>query len=191
MGSFHVIEKAKEKLSLWLCRRHLSVVLMAAPALSGCISSTDPVLSDASAILGERIEVHLFSAPKAGRREHTAVAFQWTAGRYVPRSRTRDFGDFTVHPYEGRDLIIQTRAVRSPRPTEYALARKLTDGAYLVIPIDEDDADETARQRFCIKTADASCRIATPEQLFVFARTSAAKEDPSGGIAVIMPGARR
>ena len=62
---------------------------------------------------------------------------------------------------------------------------------YLLIAINEDDADEVTRDRFCSKTQDASCRISTPEQLFVFARATAAKDDESGGIAVIVPSERR
>jgi hypothetical protein len=82
---------------------------------------------------------------------------------------------------------VQTRASRAPNPTEYAIARKLTDGVYLLIPISEEDADDATRERFCTKTLDASCRIATPEQLFVFAHATAAKEQEGGSIAVVMP----
>ena len=116
------------------------------------------------------------------------MTFQWSGSRYVfTRPSRQHFSDFTAHPYEGRDLIVQSTGARAPRPTEYALARKLADGVYLVIPISEDDADEATRDRFCTKTQDASCRISTPEQLFVFARATAAKDEESGGIAVIVP----
>ena len=76
----------------------------------------------------------------------------------------RDFPEFTVHPYEGRDFIVQSLQRRSPAATEYGLARRLADGLYMVIPISEEDADEPTRERFCTKTQDASCRIATPER---------------------------
>jgi len=38
---------------------------------------------------------------------------------------------------------------------------------------------------------EPSCRISTPEQLFVFARATAEKELESGGIAVIVPSKAR
>ena len=170
--------------------RWVAMVLPAALALTGCISATAPILTDAQAILGEQIEVHLFGNPKGGGPPHTVVTFQWNGSRYRPRGRSQDFGDFTIHPYEGRDLIVQIEAMRAPRPTEFALARRLAERVYLIIPIHEDDADEATRERFCTKTQDASCRIATPEQLFVFARASAAKEEESGAIAVIALGER-
>lgn len=166
-------------------------VLLAVSALAGCISATAPILADAQAILGDQIEVHLFSNPKGGGRPHTVVTYQWNGSRYLPRGPSQDFGEFTIHPYEGRDLIVQIRAVRAPRPTEFALARRLAERVYLLIAINEEDADEVTRERFCSKTQDASCRISTPEQLFVFARATAAKEEESGGIAVIVPSERR
>jgi hypothetical protein len=155
--------------------------------LSGCISSTGPVLGDANALLGERGQIHIFNTRETGPRAHSVVSFRWNGSRYILSGRSIGVSDFTVHPYEGRDLIVQSRATRAPHPTEYALARKLADGVYVVKPISEDDADETARQRFCNKAPDASCRISTPEQLFVFARATAEKELEGGGIAVVMP----
>jgi hypothetical protein len=154
--------------------------------LPGCISSDGPILSDAKAILGERGQIHLFSTSSGGR-EHTVATFRWNGSRYVVTGRSLGISDFTAHAYEGRDLIVQGRSTRAPRPTEYALARKIAEGTYLITPISEDDADDEARARFCSKTPDASCRISTPEQLFVFARATAAKEQESGGVAVIVP----
>ena len=164
---------------------------LAAGALAGCVSSTGPILGDAKAILGERIRVHHFTPAKNGVRGYTAGQYEWVGGRYLPRGAARDIADFTVHAYEGRDLIIQSRSSRAGRPIQYGLARRIAEGAYLVIPISAEDADEPTRARFCGKTQDAPCRITTPEQLFVFARATAAKEEESGGIALIVPVVRR
>ncbi len=165
-----------------------AAALASALALCGCISSTTPILSDAGAILGDRGQIHLFGTAVEGAREHQLVSFRWNGSRYVLRGgRSIGASEFTVHAFEGRDLIVQSRAARAPHPIEYAIARKLADGTYLVIAIDEADADDATRARFCTKTPDASCRIATPEQLSVFARATAGKEEPKGGIAIIMP----
>jgi hypothetical protein len=174
-------------------RRNFSapVAALLASLLCGCISSPAPILSDANSILGEEGEIHFFSAPGAGAREHSVMAFQWSESRYVFSGRGGSIGDFTAHPFEGRDLIVQSTGARAPRPTEYAIARKLADGVYMVIPISEDDIDDATRTRFCVVTQDASCRISTPEQLFVFAHATAAKDEEGGGIAVIVPTNRR
>jgi hypothetical protein len=180
------------KLSIWRVRvAAMGLAVATTLGLGGCVSSTAPILSDANALLGERGQLHLFGAPNGGAREHRVRAFQWSGSRYVVSGRAREFSDFTVHAYEGRDLIVQSRSVRTPHLVEYAIARKLSEGAYLIFPISEEDADEPTRERFCTKTAEAACRISTPEQLFVFARASAAKEEEQGGIAVIVPPKRR
>ena len=168
-----------------------ALLALATCALAGCVTSTTPILDDPKAILGDRIQVHLFTPAKDGARKHSTATFDWVGARYLPRGSSSDFTEFSIHAYEGRDLIIQSRASRRGGPFEYGLARRIAEGAYLVIPISEEDADEPARERFCTKTSGASCRITTPEQLFVFARATAAKDEESGGIAVILPAAAR
>jgi hypothetical protein len=157
--------------------------------LTGCISATGPILGDARAILGDRIQVHAFAGPKDGKRDYTTGIFEWSGSRYVRRSG--DFTDFTIHPYEGRDLIIQSQTSRGSTTIDFGLARRIAEGVYLIIPIQEEDADEPTRARFCTKTQGASCRISTPEQLFVFARATAARDEDNGGVAVVVAAPRR
>jgi hypothetical protein len=157
-------------------------------ALTGCISSSAPVLSDAKPVLGERGLIHAFRLSQGAAHDPVVVSFQWSGSRYLMRGKSIGFGDFTAHPYEGRDWIVQGTTQRPPRRIEYGLARRLADGVFLLVPIDEDDADQPMRDKFCTKTQDASCRIATPEQLFVFARASADKAVEGGGLAVVVPG---
>jgi len=158
-------------------------------ALTGCITAANPILGDARAILGDRIQVHVFSPSRNGARDHSTGLFEWSGSRYLPRAG--DFTDFTIHPFEGRDLIIQGAASRTSRSIEFALARRIAEGVYLVIPIQHEDTDEPTRQRFCTKTQTAACLITTPEQLFVFARATAARDEDSGAIAVVMAAPRR
>src|SRR5262249_9102927 len=146
--------------------------------LTGCISATGPILGDAKAILGDRVQVHAFASPKDGKRDYTTGIFEWSGSRYV--RRTGDFTDFTVHPYDGRDLIIQSQPSRGSTTIDFGLARRIAEGVYLIIPIQEEDADEPTRERFCTKTQEATCRISTPEQLFVFARATAARDEDIG-----------
>jgi hypothetical protein len=163
--------------------------VLASLALSGCISSTTPVLSDAKPILGDHGQIHVYSLSGGAAHDPEVLTFRWSGSRYLlqQKGKSQDTSDFTVHPYQGRDLIVQATGARPPKPVEYALARRIADGTYLVVPIDEDDLDEPTRAKFCVKTQDASCRIATPEQLFVFARATADKPIDGGGLAVIVP----
>jgi hypothetical protein len=156
-------------------------------ALAGCISSTSPILSDPKPVLGERGVIHTFTLSGGAAHEPGTLSFQWRGSRYVLAGRSIGISDFTAYAYEGRDWIVQGTTQRSPAHVEYGLARRLADGVYLLLPINEDDADASARERFCTRTQDASCRIATPEQLFVFARASADKGADGGGLAVVVP----
>jgi hypothetical protein len=172
-----------------ISRLAVAVMLLLAPTLAGCISSSAPVLSDAGAILGESGEIHLFGAGKGGLRDHQVVTFRWTGSRYLLGGSSIGVSEFTAYAFEGRDLIVQSTASQAPHPVEYAIARKLASGVYLLIPISEEDADDATRERFCTKALDASCHVETPEQLFVFAHATAAKEQEGGGIAVVIAGA--
>jgi len=160
---------------------------VAALALTGCISSTAPILSDAKPVLGERGLIHVFTLSQGAAHDPGVMSFQWSGSRYLVRGKAIGFSDFTAYPYEGRDWIVQSTTQRAPQRIEYGLARRLADGTYLLVPINEDDADAPTREKFCTKTQDASCRIATPEQLFVFARASADKPVEGGGLAVVVP----
>ena len=156
-------------------------------ALTGCISSTSPILSDPKPVLGERGVIHTFTLSGGAAREPGTVSFQWSGSRYLLAGKSIGISDFTAFAYEGRDWIVQGTTRRSPSRVEYGLARRLADGVYLLRPINEDDAEPSAREKFCTKTQDAACRIATPEQLFVFARASADKPPEDGGLAVVVP----
>jgi hypothetical protein len=160
---------------------------LASFALAGCISSTAPVLSDAKPVLGERGLIHVFTLSQGAAHDPGLVSFQWSGSRYLVRGKSIGYSDFTAYPYEGRDWIVQGTTQRPPKRVEYGLARRLADGTYMLIPIDEEDADQSAREKFCTKTQDAACRIATPEQLFVFGRASADKPVEGGGLAVVVP----
>ena len=182
-------------------RAPLALALCLALATAACVSSTEPILSDARAILGERGQLHIFSAPKDGARNVLRYDFQWRRDRYVTTSGRRAAPvEFTAHAFEGRDLVVQWKDAlawspkqkqRGNRPVTYFLLRKVAEGAFLMLPVTEDDVDEATRKRFCIKSPEATCRISTPEQLFAFARAAAEKENPDAGIVVVESPAKR
>jgi hypothetical protein len=163
---------------------------LAALALTGCITSTAPILSDPKPVLGERGLIHAFTLSEGAAHDPGVVSFRWSGSRYLVAGKSIGFSEFTAYPYEGRDWIVQGTTQRAPSRVEYGLARRLAAGVYLLVAINEDDADEPTREKFCTRTQDASCRIATPEQLFVFARASADKPLEGGGLAVVVPGGK-
>jgi hypothetical protein len=153
--------------------------------LGGCISSTNPLLTDAQPLIGQRPHLEFYVLRDGAAREPNTETFVWRNGRYVPvRGTARDFHDFTLHPFEGPDLIVQS--IRSGHPAEYAIARKLADGAYLVVAIDEKDADDATRGQYCGNETGAACEVASREAVVAFARATAAKPHAAGGLAVLM-----
>src|SRR5262249_3790928 len=112
-------------------------------------------------------------------------SYKWNQGHYVHTGGgLRDVSAFSVHAFEGNSLLIQSTSVKRPRITEYAIGFKLTDGVFQVVGIDEDDADSATRSAHCKRTNDSSCRIDTREQLFAFARATAARRKGEGGLVI-------
>jgi hypothetical protein len=152
--------------------------------LANCIDSAQPMLTDAQPLLGDRLRFQLYALREGAARDPIVATFVWRNGRYVLTSGTgEDFGDFTIHAFEGPDLIVQS--IRPRLPTEYAIARKLADATYLIVPIDETDADEPTRHQFCGVEIGALCRVATRDAVTTFAR-STAKPHTTGGLAVLL-----
>ena len=159
--------------------------LAALLSLGGCIDSLQPLLTGTQPLLGNRPNIAFYVLRDGVAREPTTETFAWRNGRYVPiRGTATDIHDFTLHAFEGADLIVQS--IRAGHSTEYAVARKLADGAYLLFAIDENDADAATRDKYCGKEPGAACRVATSEAVLAFARASAVKPRSSGGLAVLM-----
>jgi hypothetical protein len=166
-----------------------SIVRAAAAAfcalsLTACVDSSGPLLSDSQPVFGDRVRLQFYSLSKGVADEPEQATYRWKDTRYVRTGGgMRDVRDFSVHPFES-NFILQSSAAKRPRVTEYAVAFRLTDGVYQVIGIDEDDADAATRAAHCKKTNDSACRIETREQLFAFARATAARRKGEGGLVI-------
>jgi hypothetical protein len=158
--------------------------------LGGCVDSAAPLLSGAQPVLGPTVRIHGYSLVE-GRASGPEVAnFRWDGAQYRAVGRpTFDVAAFTAVPLGGNDLIVQSRSSRPQvKGIEYALARKLADGVYLVAAIDEADADDATRAKFCVKSAASSCRLESSEAVLAFARATAARPDQKGSLAVVVGG---
>jgi hypothetical protein len=164
---------------------------LCALALSGCIDSAGPIFANSQDAFGPKLKLQFFTLHEGRGREPVQAEFTWNGALYShSRGGMREVSAFTVHPFEAGDYIIQEVPAKRPRISEYALLHKLADGVYMVWPIDEMDADEPTRAAYCGKgtAKDPSpCRIETPEQLFAFARATAARNKQDGGLVVRLP----
>jgi hypothetical protein len=164
-----------------------AIAIFCALSLSGCIDSASPILPDSKPLFGPRLKLQLYSLRDGLARDPEEVTFTWNGTRYARTSGgMKDVSAFSVHNFEAGDFIIQSVPAKKADLTEYAVVRKLVDGVYQVNVIDEDDADVPTRAAFCSKgeKKDRSCRIETRDQLFAFARTTAARQKSEGGLAI-------
>ena len=159
--------------------------LLGALALSGCIDSADPILSSASPEFGPKLNLQFYSLSKDTVSEPSRESFTWNGAIYVHAGGAHTVDGFTVHPFENGDYIAQS--LGKGHKVEYALLRKLAEGVYLARAIDEEDADEQTRTSLCTKGGRYSCRIETRDQLFTFARATAARKYLTGGLVLRLP----
>lgn len=161
-----------------------AIAALCALSLSGCIDSAAPILTDAEPLLGERLNLQLYGMRNGFAAEPQRVTYRWTGTHYARIRGDRSMNDFTVHPFEGGDLIVQTVPSNKTRKVEYAVLHPLMDGIYYVVVIDEADADQATRDANCAKPSDFSCRVTTREQIFALARATAARHKDNGGLAI-------
>ena len=158
--------------------------ILCALALSGCVDSSGPLLSDAQPVLGEQVRLQFYSLRKGTADEPEQATYKWDHGAY---QRTgggmTDIGSFSVHPLARDTFVVQSAAAKRPGMFEYAIARRLVDGVYQVIAIDAD-AGRVTRARFCKRASDSSCRIQTRNQLYAFARATAERRRGQGGLVL-------
>ena len=152
--------------------------------LAGCIDSKDPILGGAQPTLGKRLSLQLYTLRDGHASGSERARFVWDGRRYKQAGGgMKDVASFTLHPFEGGDSIVQSISTRHPEHTEYALMHPLADGVYLVHAIDEEDAGAAVRAH-CKHPGGTACRIETREQLFAFARATAARKTNGGGLAI-------
>ena len=173
-----ISSRRARRATLWLALASLAL-------LTGCISPNEPLLTDGQPLLGKKPRLQFYVLRDGAVREPSAETFRWQDGRYVPvGGSAKDIGPFTLHAFDGSDFIVQS--IRPGKPVEYGIARKLADGVYLLIAVDESDADEATQDKFCEKAATVACRVKSREAVLALARASAASPHAGGGLALLM-----
>jgi hypothetical protein len=165
-----------------------AALVAASLALAGCIESSGPILSDATPAFGPRLRLQVFTLDKGYARDPQQVSYSWNGNLYVHSGGgLRDVSGFLIRPFEAGDFIVQSVPAKRAQATEYALLRRLAEGVWQFNAIDEADADEATRAAFCEKAGRAACQIETREQLFAFARATAARAHDDGALVVRLP----
>jgi hypothetical protein len=170
-----------------LHRIGLTVAVTAALSLSACVESQVPLLTDAQPLLGQQFEVHLYENFVDGKAGdfHVSV-YQWKDGEYLgSRGLGRDAKRFVAQPLAANDFLLQS--TDSTNLFDYWIGRKLAVGVYLIIPLDETDADDATRAAACGKDQpEGICQVATYDQLLKMARATAAKPVRNAALGVVL-----
>ncbi len=101
----------------------------------------------------------------------------------------KDVTPFSVHPFEAGDFIVQSAADEAPpNMTEYAVSERLTDGVYHgTVDRRGRCRRADARARYCGKgEKNDRLRALRREQLFAFARATAARQKGEGGLVIAL-----
>jgi hypothetical protein len=163
-------------------------VVTAALALSGCVESQMPLMTDAKPLLGQQFEVHLYESFVDGKATdfHTSV-YQWKDGQYVRGSgMSRDAKRFVAQPLAASDFLIQS-SDEDGKVFYYWIGRKLASGVYLIFPLNETDADEATRGAACgANQPEGICRVRNIDQLVTLARATAAKPIREAALGVVL-----
>jgi hypothetical protein len=142
-------------------------------------------LTDGKPLLGETVRLQVLHMRDGVAHDPSTGTLRWQNGSYLTiEDGKKDGGRLTLQAFEGSDLIVQS--INKNNFTEYAVAHKVIDGVYLVFVIDEADADEATRKKYCKANADNGCSVTTPEAVFAFARATAAKPHDNSSVAVLL-----
>ena len=162
-------------------------LLAIAASLASCVVSEKPLIGNAKPMLGPRFTVQLFRNFSDGRAHDLKTSvFEWKGGAYVNTGgSTMDLPRFVAQPLSD-DFIIQSSNVGQKLFT-YWIGRKVTDGAYLVIPLDEERLPGGARGAPCQKDSPVGfCVVETIAQLDEVARATARNPVKNGQVAIIV-----
>ena len=168
-----------------------ALAALALLSLSGCIDSSGPIMPDSQPVFGPKLRVQTFTLRKGYAYDAAPANFDWNGHLYAHSGgKSLGVSAFSVHPFEAGDYIVQTVPERRARISEYGLMHRIAEGVYVVWAIDEMDADEATRTAYCRKgekNDPSPCRIETRDQLFAFARATAARNKEDGGLVIRLP----
>ncbi len=96
--------------SRFLPRATLAVLTSAALALTACVESGAPLISNAKPLLGQEFRVHLYDDFSEGKpKDFHAAAYRWVNGEYVRTSGLEsDAKRFVAEPVAAKDFVIQS-----------------------------------------------------------------------------------
>jgi hypothetical protein len=163
----------------------VALLLLAGFMLAACVQSKTPLLTGTKPMLGEQFQLNLFEDFTDGKAISLKTAvFRWSASRYALVSGDPPSGvkSFVAEPLDADTFLIEAS---DDKVYAYLLGRKLAEGTYRILPVDEKYLDKAAQTRACVTQNSETCTVATRQQLDTFVRASTGKTIAYTMLAVI------
>ena len=154
---------------------HAALAALFAIPLTDRIDSSDPILAESRPVRGPEPKAQLYASRKAYATEPERADYTWN--RELNAHTGGDVHVFSVHP--ANDYIVQT-----VQKTEHSLLRKFAKGVYLVVAVDDADANEATRAAYCKYVERSSRRIEPAEHPFTYTLATAARQKDEGSLAI-------
>jgi hypothetical protein len=154
------------------------------------VQSREPLLAAGSKpLLGAQFQLNLYQDFIEGKALSVKTSvFRWNDTHYSLVSGDSS-GEkyFVIQSFGSNDFLIEATYEND---NVYLLARRLANGTYRILPIDQNDVDEATRIRTCVTRNPIICMIETRQQLDAFVRAAAAKTGGYITVGVISAAAR-
>jgi hypothetical protein len=163
----------------------IALMLLAACMLAACVQAKTSLLAGTKPLFGDQFQLNVFEDFTDGKAvAATASVFRWNATRYALVSGDPPSGVkfFAAEPLDADTLLIE-----ASNETDYAylLGRKLAEGTYRILPVDEKYLDKATQSGTCVTQNSETCTVATRQQLDTFVRASLGKTIAYTMVAVI------
>jgi hypothetical protein len=152
----------------------VALTLSAACMLAACVQSKTPLLTGTKPLLGDQFQLNRYEDFTDGKADSfKRSVFRWNGTRYAYVSGNSSDVKFVVaEPLDADTFLIEAS---DDNVYAYLLGRKLAEGTYRILPVDEKYLDAAAQKQNCVTQDRETCTIATRAQLDAFAHASVGK----------------
>ena len=168
-------------------------LVAAGVCLSSCVVSDKPLIADGKPFLGPQVTMVLYRDFSAGQGYAAQqVSYRWADGGYQREGvRHAHVVKFVAEVLDGKDFLIERSQVAQGEASSnvftYWIGRQVSDGAYLVFPVNENDLSPAERDAICAKDEpEGFCIVKTHDQLVASARATAGKPPREPAVAVLV-----
>ena len=170
-----------------------ALLVVAGLGLCSCVVSDKALLTDGKPFLGPQVTMVLYRDFSAGKGyAPRPVSYRWSDGSYQRESATATHRvKFVAEVLDGHDFLIERSQVAQAEAISnvftYWIGRQVSDGAYLIFPVNENDLTPAGRDAICAKDEpEGFCTVKTHDQLFTAARATAGKPPREPAVVVLV-----